>query len=77
MAGASADAEVTSLWQASGGPFNQKQEIPRLCRGDSRCLTYSGVHRRTDVVSRQAHDEGDTDGRRIEPKAAGGSANIT
>ena len=48
---------------------NQKQEIPRLCRGDSRCLTYSGVHRRTDVVSRQAHNEGGTDGRGIEPKA--------
>ena len=49
--------------------LTKKQENPRLCRGDSRCLTYSGVHRRTDVVSRQAHDEGDTDGRRIEPKA--------
>ena len=47
---------------------NQKQEIPRLCRGDSRCLTYSGVHQGTDVVSRQAHDEGGTDGRGIEPK---------
>ena len=46
---------------------NKKQEIPRFCRGDSRCLTYSGVHRRTDVVSRQAHNEGGTDGRGIEP----------
>ena len=54
----------------SGITLNQKQEIPRLCRGDSRCLTYSGVHhRRTDVVSRQAHNEGGTDGRGIEPKA--------
>jgi hypothetical protein len=25
-------------------PFNQKWEIPRLCRGDSNSLTFAGVH---------------------------------
>ena len=27
--------------------INQKKEIPRLCRGDSRSLTLRGVHRDT------------------------------
>ena len=31
------------------------REIPRLCRGGSRSLTFAGVHRETSRVSRQAH----------------------
>jgi len=43
--------ENATIWSA----FKPLREIPRLCRGGSRSLTFAGVHRETSRVSRQAH----------------------
>src|ERR1700679_3979242 len=38
-------------------------EIPRLCRGGSRSLTFPGVPRSGSVVSSHSHERNRTDGR--------------
>jgi hypothetical protein len=48
------------------------REAPRLCRGGSRSLTNSGVHRRKlPTVSRQAHERENHDGQVRKPKPHG------
>jgi RHS repeat-associated protein len=48
---------------------NPQGEVPRLCRGGSKSLTVTGVHRKLPIVSRQAHEREFHDGRCRKPKS--------
>ncbi len=48
---------------------NPQREVPRLCRGGSKSLTDTGVHRKLPIVSRQAHEREFHDGRCRKPKS--------